>query len=399
MVYSADGTELMAGTDVFGASAVIDQILSENEEEQIFYVNIGDSWVYGYFLWLSEDGVGRDDFKHAASEGPQSPSADMEGAGVWILGLLPEDSMENIMDSVVHAAYIILPCIVLLAALGGWLIARQSLKPLRQITRSAREITDGHDLSRRIELGAGKDEVHELADTFNGMMGRLERAFDAERQFTSDASHELRTPTAIILAECEMAEKTPEDASALTESIEVVHRQARKMSDLIGKLLSYTRLEQGTRRLDMEPLDLSELAESICADQQTVAQKGISIECAAESGVTVTGDTALLISLMQNLVSNAVKYGREDGHVNVRVYRDGKNACVSVADDGIGIPADDLPKVFNRFYQADKARTNEDGGLGLGLSLAQQIARLHGGIITVTSKPGEGSEFIFTMPI
>lgn len=398
LVYSADGATHLAGADVFSADALIPEILTEHEPNRMFYTSIGDTWVYGYFLWLPEDTGRAGTVKPVYAGSPEASSGDMAAGGVWVIGFLPEDSMEDVMGSVVRMAYIVLPCIVLLAALGGWLIAGRSLRPLRKITKSAREISDGHDLSRRIEIGSGKDEVHELADTFNGMMGRLERSFDAERQFTSDASHELRTPTAIILAECEMAEKTPEDAAALSESVEVVHRQARKMSDLIGKLLSYTRLEQGTRKVDLEPLDLSELTETICADQQAVAARGITITHDITPGVTVNGDAALLISLVQNLVSNAVKYGRENGHVRVKVYTQAESACVSVADDGVGISADDLPNIFNRFYQADRSRNNADGGLGLGLSLAQQIARLHGGVITAASEPGQGSEFLFTMP-
>ncbi len=171
------------------------------------------------------------------------------------------------------------------------------------------------------------------------------------------------------------------------------------MSELIGKLLSYTRLEQGTRRIDREEIDLSELAEDVCEEQRTVAARDIAIECETEPGVTVSGDAALLISLVQNLVTNAVKYGRDGGHVWVRVCRDGKNARVSVRDDGVGISEEDLDRIWNRFYQADRSRSDEARGVGLGLSLAQQIARLHGGRIEATSTLGEGSEFVFSMPI
>ncbi|MDO5134086.1 MAG: HAMP domain-containing sensor histidine kinase [Eubacteriales bacterium] len=347
-----------------------------------------------------------------------------ETGGVWIVGVLPEDSMENVMASVEKLAWIGLPLIVLLAALGGWAVTGRSLRPLQKITESAREISDGHDLSRRIALSPGRDEVHELADTFNDMMGRLERSFEAEQQFTSDASHELRTPTAVILAECEMAEKIPEDAGAAQESIREIHRQAKKMSELIGKLLSYTRLEQGTRRIEREEIDLSELVEDVCEEQRTVAGRGITIESEIEPGVAVNGDAALLISLVQNLVTNAVKYGKENGHVFVRVFREKRdtamlsdnetdrkrgqdtrmnraqkiNACVLVRDDGIGIRKEDLERIWNRFYQADRSRSDEARGVGLGLSLAQQIARLHGGTITAESTPGEGSSFLFTMP-
>lgn len=332
------------------------------------------------------------------SEGIENSDATAGSDDIWIVGLLPEDSMANVTTSVVRLTCAGLAVIVFLAALGSCVIIGRSLRPLRRITESAREITDGSDLSRRIQLSPGRDEVHELADTFNEMMGRLERSFDAERRFTSDASHELRTPVTVILAECEMAEKMPEDAEAVQESVTEIHKQARKMSELIGKLLAYTRLEQGTRRIDREELDLSGLVEDVCEEQRTVAARNIKIECEASPDVLVNGDVALLISLVQNLVTNAVKYGKDGGHVWVKVYSEGSKACVSVRDDGIGIGEEDLACIWNRFYQADRSRSDESRGIGLGLSLAQQIARLHGGRITASSRPGEGSEFIFSMP-
>lgn len=460
-VYSGDGSTLEAGTDIFGIQSMMPDLLQENEQEQVFRVTTAEANIYCYFLRLSGvknergrggktgtggrtdrgklNGRGETMFSgEQESLGNAGPSDEVDGSGetdfsgetdvsagfdgstgsdtragsgtsvnsdgtagtddIWIVGLLPEDSMANVTTSVVRLTCAGLAVIVFLAALGSCVIIGRSLRPLRRITESAREITDGSDLSRRIQLSPGRDEVHELADTFNDMMGRLERSFDAERQFTSDASHELRTPVTVILAECEMAEKMPEDTEAVQESVTEIHKQARKMSELIGKLLAYTRLEQGTRRIDREELDLSGLVEDVCEEQRTVAARNIKIECEASPDVLVNGDVALLISLVQNLVTNAVKYGKDGGHVWVKVYSEGSKACVSVRDDGIGIGEEDLACIWNRFYQADRSRSDESRGIGLGLSLAQQIARLHGGRITASSRPGEGSEFIFSMP-
>ena len=460
-VYSGDGSTLEAGTDIFSIQSMMPDLLQENEQEQVFRVTTAEANVYCYFLRLSGvknergrggktgtggrtdrgklNGRGETMFSgEQESLGDAGPSDEVDGSGetdlsgetdgsagfdgstgsdtragsgtsvnsdgtagtddIWIVGLLPEDSMANVTTSVVRLTCAGLAVIVFLAALGSCVIIGRSLRPLRRITESAREITDGSDLSRRIQLSPGRDEVHELADTFNDMMGRLERSFDAERQFTSDASHELRTPVTVILAECEMAEKMPEDTEAVQESVTEIHKQARKMSELIGKLLAYTRLEQGTRRIDREELDLSGLVEDVCEEQRTVAARNIRIECETSHDVLVNGDVALLISLVQNLVTNAVKYGKDGGHVWVKVYSEGSKACVSVRDDGIGIGEEDLACIWNRFYQADRSRSDESRGIGLGLSLAQQIARLHGGRITASSRPGEGSEFIFSMP-
>ena len=460
-VYSGDGSTLEAGTDIFSIQSMMPDLLQENEQEQVFRVTTAEANIYCYFLRLSGvknergrggktgtggrtdrgklNGRGETMFsEEQESLGDAGPSDEVDGSGetdfsgetdvsagfdgstgsdtragsgtsvnsdgtagtddIWIVGLLPEDSMANVTTSVVRLTCAGLAVIVFLAALGSCVIIGRSLRPLRRITESAREITDGSDLSRRIQLSPGRDEVHELADTFNDMMGRLERSFDAERRFTSDASHELRTPVTVILAECEMAEKMPEDTEAVQESVTEIHKQARKMSELIGKLLAYTRLEQGTRRIDREELDLSGLVEDVCEEQRTVAARNIKIECEASPDVLVNGDVALLISLVQNLVTNAVKYGKDGGHVWVKVYSEGSKACVSVRDDGIGIGEEDLACIWNRFYQADRSRSDESRGIGLGLSLAQQIARLHGGRITASSRPGEGSEFIFSMP-
>ena len=460
-VYSGDGSTLEAGTDIFGIQSMMPDLLQNNEQEQVFRVTTAEANVYCYFLRLSGvknergrggktgtggrtdrgklNGRGETMFSgEQESVGEAGTSDEIDGSGetdlsgetdgsagfdgstgsdtragsgtsvnsdgtagtddIWIVGLLPEDSMANVTTSVVRLTCAGLAVIVFLAALGSCVIIGRSLRPLRRITESAREITDGSDLSRRIQLSPGRDEVHELSDTFNDMMGRLERSFDAERQFTSDASHELRTPVTVILAECEMAEKMPEDTEAVQESVTEIHKQARKMSELIGKLLAYTRLEQGTRRIDREELDLSGLVEDVCEEQRTVAARNIRIECEASPDVLVNGDVALLISLVQNLVTNAVKYGKDGGHVWVKVYSEGSKACVSVRDDGIGIGEEDLACIWNRFYQADRSRSDESRGIGLGLSLAQQIARLHGGRITASSRPGEGSEFIFSMP-
>ncbi len=431
-VYSGDGSTLEAGTDIFSIQSMMPDLLQENEQEQVFRVTTaeangklngrGGTMFFGEQESVGEagtsdeiDGSGETDLSgetdgSAGFDGStgsdtragSGTSVNSDGTAgtddIWIVGLLPEDSMANVTTSVVRLNCAGLAVIVFLAALGSCVIIGRSLRPLRRITESAREITDGSDLSRRIQLSPGRDEVHELADTFNDMMGRLERSFDAERQFTSDASHELRTPVTVILAECEMAEKMPEDTEAVQESVTEIHKQARKMSELIGKLLAYTRLEQGTRRIDREELDLSGLVEDVCEEQRTVAARNIRIECETSHDVLVNGDVALLISLVQNLVTNAVKYGKDGGHVWVKVYSEGSKACVSVRDDGIGIGEEDLVCIWNRFYQADRSRSDESRGIGLGLSLAQQIARLHGGRITASSRPGEGSEFIFSMP-
>lgn len=428
-LYSHDGTELLLGNDVFSLADEVPELLSERETGEVFLLDTEEARVYVCILpvdfgrggktdrklilrdWEEEiigekgkTGEGIEEYGEAGKEG-EGDAADEDGTArfpeaLWAVGILPLEGMNNLMDSVVRVFFITIPLLVLLAAFCGWYIAGKSLRPLGQITLSARSICGGQDLSLRLPVEPRGDEVQELAQTFNGMMERLQHSFESERQFTSDAAHELRTPTAVILAECEMALAYPNPDPALTDSLEEIRRQARKMTDLIGTLLSYTRLEQGTRRIEKEKLELSELALDICEEQRAVAPAETEILFEGGKEVWVEGDVSLLIILLSNLISNAVKYGREGGHVWVRVWGEKNQARVSVRDDGIGISKKDLSRIWNRFYQADKARS-DDGkrGVGLGLSLARQIARLHGGEIQASSTLGEGSEFLFTMPL
>ncbi len=331
----------------------------------------------------------------ASASGEPSASAEPEVDGVWLMGLLSADTVSTVGPMM----FIALPLLVLLAALGGWIMATKALDPIREIDASAREISGGEDLSRRVDVGRGQDEIHKLAETINGMLDRLERSFQAERQFTSDASHELRTPTAVILAECELAEKTAEEREDFLQSLSVIERQGRKMSALISTLLAYTRREQGTEKLQIERMNLSELTEAICQEQPRVNRQDITLETNIQPDIFVRADSGLIMSLIQNLVTNAYKYGRAGGHIWVTLTAEDGAAYLSVKDDGIGISRENQDKIWNRFYQADPARENQDGSLGLGLSMAQQIARLHGGRIDLSSQEGKGSEFVFCMPL
>ena len=328
---------------------------------------------------------------------PEGSGSSSEPDYVWVTAMLPEANMTAVSRSVIRTAFITLPLLMLLAVAGSWFIAHRALSPVRQITESAHEISTGDDLSRRIELDPGRDEIHTLADTFNDMFARLEHAFLAERQFTSDASHELRTPTAVILAECSMAKKLPDDPGELRQALAVVERQARKMSALVSRLLTFTRLQQGRLLLKPEEFDLSELTQAVCGEQRAIGSDKTILED-IETGVTVRGDGELLMILVQNLMSNARKYGRENGHIRVSLQRDGNTARLSVRDDGIGMTAEQLPRIWDRFYQADPSRTNRDGSLGLGLAMVREIARLHGGEVFAESEPGKGSTFTFTIP-
>lgn len=226
---------------------------------------------------------------------------------------------------------------------------------------------------------------------------RVERSFKAETQFTSDASHELRTPVTVILAECDTLERTQPTAEDYQEGVGVIRRQAQQMSRLIGQLLHITRLEQGTQKTYMERADLSALAEAVCEQQRLIAPAGTELTLDAPEPVEVQADVLLMTRVLNNLIANAFRYGKDGGHVSVTVRRENGWAVLAVRDDGIGIAPEQQERIWQRFYQVDPARSGGEG-TGLGLYMVRQIARLHGGTAEVDSAPGQGSTFTVRIP-
>lgn len=319
------------------------------------------------------------------------------GSGLWVRGTIDSAARGSVMEVIVPLAWSVLPALVVLSVGGGWLISSSSFKPMEKVIAAAESISGGEDLSRRIGLPRGRSEINRLAGTFDDMFDRLERSFKAEAQFTSDASHELRTPVTVILAECETLERTAETTEDYVEGMTVIHRQAEQMSRLIGQLLHITRLEQGTQKTCMERGDLAALAEAVCEQQKMIAPEGVVLTCDAPENVEARMDVILMTRLLNNLISNAFRYGSDSGHVRVTVRRTGSCAVLSVSDDGAGIPPDQQEKIWQRFYQVDAARSGGEG-TGLGLYMVRQIARLHGGTAAVESAPGQGSTFTVRIP-
>ncbi|MCD8155406.1 MAG: ATP-binding protein [Clostridiales bacterium] len=336
--------------------------------------------------------------------------------GLWLRGIVSETQGEVELSAISRTSLILQPSLVLLAIVGGWLIARRMLRPIREISSTAAQIRQGDDLKKRIDLGEGKDELHQLATQFNEMFTRLEDSFQAQQQFVSDASHELRTPVSVIIAQCELALEEVCTGDEYREALEVILRQSRKMSRLIGDMLDFTRLELQPERYKKEDFDLTALVEDVCQDMALIREKGIALTCEAEEGIHIRGNRELMTRLLMNLVSNAYRYGREDGFIKVRlaVRREvssveetreearkaasGKSRnssageiLLSVQDDGVGIPEEEQENIFRRFYQVDAARSGK--GTGLGLAMVREIASFHNGEVTVKSTPGQGSTF------
>lgn len=317
--------------------------------------------------------------------------------GVWVRGIISAPDVADVLDDMMGLALLILPLMVIVSGLGAYLLARSTFRPIDRIIRAAETIGEGRDLSRRIGLPAGRDEISRLGQAFDSMFARLEASFESEKQFTSDASHELRTPTAVILAQCEDARRHAQTPAQYAQAIEVIERQAGKMNDLIAQLLQMTRLEQGTQRAAFEWADLSGLVEVICAEQPAFPQN-ITLQTDIQPDVEAYFDVTLVSRLLQNLIGNAARYGRQDGHIWVSLRREQADAVLAVRDDGIGIAADQQDRIWQRFYQVDPSRSGQ-GGTGLGLTMVRQIAALHGGTVLLDSAPGVGSCFTFRFPI
>ena len=323
---------------------------------------------------------------------------DLDVSGLWIRGVVLTNSHIGITDVILRLALIILPLVLAITFLGALWISSRTFRPIEKIVDTANSINDADDLSGRINLKRGPKEMKQLARAFDRMFARLEKLFDAERQFTSDASHELRTPTAVILAECERAEKKAKTVKDYKEAIELIDEQGHRMSGLIDELLGITRLQQGTERYPMSSGNLSEFTEFTAEEFVPDEDRGISREIDIEDGIECEFNASLMSRLIYNLLQNAYRYGRDGGHVKLSLKREGSDAVLSVADDGIGIKKEDMDKIWQRFWQADGSRAAGTGS-GLGLSMVKEIAELHGGEASVESEPDKGSSFTIRIPL
>ena len=314
--------------------------------------------------------------------------------GIWLRGLVEAPNNEALTKNLLIIALIALPLFILLAALGSYHIARRAFRPLDHITATAEAINDAKDLSGRIGLPPGEDEFSRLAADFDNMFERLERSFEAEKQFTADASHELRTPISIIKGACEYAEKYDETPEEHAETISMIHRQADKMGSLVSQLLRMTRMEQGIEHTAMECLDLNDFVHTFVKEQAWDSNR---LSVITSTNHQVLANPELLGRLVRNLVENAFKYSKEPSQILLEISSTDTEVLLSVKDHGIGIAPEDQEKIWKRFYQVDCSRSSDEGN-GLGLSMVEQIARLHGGYMTLHSVPNVGSTFTLHLP-
>lgn len=314
--------------------------------------------------------------------------------GVYLRGIASVAEISAPIERLFLVTMIFLPLFILLSGAGSYYIGRKAMEPMEKIMGIAEEISHGDDLSSRINLGQGKDEVSQLAQTFDEMFSQLEQAFLAEKQFSSDVSHELRTPIAVILAECELHLTSTSSETEQREALEVIQRQGFKMQKLISTLLHLIRIDNGVEKMQGVEIDFSELVEIVCEEQESLLQQGKELRTEIQRGIFLELDDSMMIRVLSNLIDNGFKYGKEDGFVKVSLREQGAAVILTVEDDGIGLIQEDLDKIFHRFYQVAKSRTVENGSMGLGLSMVEQMVKLQGGTIQVESELGVGSRFI-----
>lgn len=323
-----------------------------------------------------------------------------DGRRIWIRGIYSGSSFLADNLWVIRFMEVLFPLIAVLTGFVGYRMLVKALRPVLLITETANEITSSMTLSRRIPVPVNKDEIYELCRTLNRMLESLEKNFLRERQFSSDAAHELRTPVSVILSHCEYCLEEldlPEEAES---EIQIIQKKARQMSELVSRLLEIARSERKKDRLEKEAVDLALLAESVAEELQEKAEQKeitIGIDNRLQDPV-ILADMSMMTRLFINLTDNAVVYGRKRGYLTIHMEEEeGDQVRIRFEDNGIGIPPEEQERIWDRFYQVDASHTRGEN-FGLGLFMVRQIADWHGGTVAVRSRPGGGSTFTVILP-
>lgn len=311
---------------------------------------------------------------------------------VWIRGVMPNIGQSSAIETVIQISFVILPFFLILSAIGGYIITKNAFTPIEKIRKIAEKINEGNDLSQRINLGKGDDELHTLANTFDVMFDRLQTSFENEIQFTSDVSHELRTPITVILTQAEYGKDSISSVEDAQKSFGIIEKEGQKMSKLVSQLLTLARMERGRQKLNIENINLSELLEIIIETQTLSAKtKNIKFVTKIMPEIYANIDEMMIMRVFTNLISNAISYGKQNGTITVELFLQENRIVSKISDDGIGISEDKLDKIWLRFYQVDPSKNGDNSGLGL--SMVKKIIELHKGEIFVESELGKGTTF------
>ncbi len=312
----------------------------------------------------------------------------------------PTDEFEKTLHGLVVTLLSGLPFMILIVSAGGYLLVRRSLKPVENIRATAEQITFGN-LSNRLPVVATGDALEHLSVTLNQMLARLEDAYQQVSRFSADASHELRTPLTIMRGELEsMTQRESGLPESLRERIGSVLEETERLSHITESLFTISRLDAGEAKAELITFDLADLVKTTTEQMSLlVEEKSIVLTVNAQQHILVKGDPARLKQVVVNLLDNAIKYTPDNGRIAISVSSTEHKAVLSFIDNGIGIPVDALPHIFERFYRADKVRSREQGGAGLGLSIVRAICQAHGGTVEIESTENKGTVCRVILPL
>jgi len=366
------------------------QLVTRGLQEQSQYGRI-----QAFIPWSQENNASHTDYTFVIAP----ISDDVRYGGFIILGrpLDAEGQLQRLIFTLLAGSLLT----IVVALLGGLWLADRAMRPVHTITHTARQISDT-DLSRRINMKS-KDELGELADTFDAMLARLQAAFERQREFVADASHELRTPLTIVNLEANHALSARRSPKEYERAMRVIQGENDFMTRLVNDLLALARMDAGQTTLEQQPLDLSDLALEAAERLSPLAERSkVRIETGDLPEVNILGDRQALLQMVSNLLENGIKYAEgENSYVRVETGETDEKAWLRVSDNGPGIAPEHLPHLFERFYRVDKARSRVDSspsGSGLGLSIVNWVVKAHNGAVNVTSAPGEGTTFEVTFP-
>ncbi len=350
---------------------------------------------YGFIYDLAfEDGAVREIEAGEVTYYVYDTSVPIDGYGtIMVRGIVSITNATQEFYQTVRLAVIMLPVLVILTVACGYILSRRAMRPVAIITRTINEIRANKDLSKRIGLGEGKDEIYKLAATFDELLEDLENSMEREKRFTSDVAHELRTPiTTVKMALDDIYRHRL--SKAVREDVDIIKAKNEYMAKMVSDLLLLARADQGRLNITKEELDLTSLIKTLAQEFADIA-KSIKLNIDVEDELKIMADEALMIRLLSNVLENATKFTKTK--IDIRAHKTDEGIVIAISDDGIGIREEDKEKIFDRFSQVDTSRHND--GSGLGLAMVKWIAEVHGATITVDSALEKGSTFSFFFPI
>ncbi len=315
----------------------------------------------------------------------------------WIRAYVSLASVSSALNNLKMIIIIAFPIYLLIGVLGGLFISKKALKPIDDITKTAKIISTG-DLSQRLGMADTGDEVSRLAKTFDEMINKLEDSLLKEKRFTANSSHELRTPISVIMANSEDMLDREHTLSEYKESLTLILNESKKMRSMVSKLLTLSKGDEAKIKYEFENIDLGLLIEGIIEEMMDAAkEKNLMLNYGFKEDITIQADQTLIIRLIMNLIDNSIKYSKENSQIEVFLSKQSDYAQIIVKDNGVGIPEEELPNIYNRFYRVDKSRSGE--GTGLGLSIVKHIVEIHKGEIFIESELSVGTTVKVLLPI